>query len=101
MITDSEASANVTEERSIDELAKIVRKSGYSPLTDAEIDRLMAYNAQVAVHAAQTEAQIQALRDAHQSWIDETRVSSERAEAAFRDACAIRAEFAAVSHEQA
>lgn len=99
MTTDSEIT--VAEERSIDELARIVRKSGYSLLTDAEIDRLMAYNAQVAVHAAQTEAQIQALREAHQSWIDETRVSSERAEAAFRDACSIRAEFAAVSDEQA
>lgn len=99
MTTDSESVA--AEERSIDELSKIVRKSGYSLLTDAEIDRLMAYNAQVAVHAAQTEAQIQALRDAHQSWIDETRVSSERAEAAFLGACAIRAEFAAVSDEQA
>lgn len=98
MTTDSET---VAEERSIDELSKIVQKSGYSLLTDAEIDRLMAYNAQVAVRAAQTEAQIQALREAHQNWINETRVSSERAEAAFLGACAIRAEFAAVSDEQA
>lgn len=103
MTTDSNASVATTEEqrepRTMDEIAQVVRKSGYSPLTDTEIDRYMAYRTEQAVKLAQIDAQSAALDRAHQKWLEECRTAQARAEESFRRAMSVRAEFAAVSDE--
>lgn len=101
MTTDSSAGVATVEEpqepRTIDEIAKVVRKSGYSLLTDEEIERYMSYRAEMAVKLAKIEAQSAALDRAHEKWIEECRAAQARAEESFKRAAAVRAEFAAVS----
>lgn len=103
MTTDSSvdvATAEVPREpRTIDEIAQVVRKSGYSLLTDEEIERYMTYRAEQAVKLAQIDAQSAALDRAHEKWIEECRAAQSRAEESFQRAVSVRAEFAAVSHE--
>lgn len=103
MTTDSSASVETAEERSeprtMDEIAQVVRKNGYSLLTDEEIERYMAYRAEQAVRLAQIDAQSAALDRAHAQWLEECRSAQKRAEENFKKAVAVRTEFAAVSDE--
>lgn len=103
MTTDSSidvaASEETREPRTIDEIAQVVRKSGYSPLTDEEIDRYMEYRAEQAVKLAQIDAQSAALDRAHEKWLEECRAAQSRAEESFQRAVSVRTEFAAVSRE--
>lgn len=103
MTTDSSAAVATAEEqrepRTMDEISQVVRKSGYSLLTDEEIDRYLAYRAEQAVKLAQIDAQSAALEQAHEKWIEECRAAQQRAEESFRQAVAVRTEFAAVANE--
>lgn len=107
MTTDSDITTveSVAEEtptpRSIDEIARVVKRSGYSLLSDEEVERYVEYRSKVAVERAEIEAQTKAAQEAHDLYRQQAREAYERAETAFRQACETRAEFAAVSDEQA
>ena len=102
MTTDSET-RQVAEEhpRSIDEIARVVRRSGYSLLTDEEVERYVAYREEVAVKRASVEEQSRVLKEAHDAYRQQAREEYERAHETFQRACDVRTEFKAVTDEQA
>lgn len=103
MTTDSNKDIATVEEprepRTIDEIAHVARKNGYSLLNDEEIDRYIAYLTEQAAKLAQIEAQSAALDRTHEKWIEECRAAQQRTEESFRQAVAVRTEFAAVANE--
>lgn len=103
MTTDSsvEVAEPTPEPRSIDEIARVVERSGYSLLTDEEIDRYVEWRSRIAVERAEIDAQTQAMQEAHDAYRKQAREAYERAEETFRKACEERARFEAVSDESA
>ena len=103
MTTDSsvEIAEQPREPRSIDEIARVVERSGYSLLTDDEIERYVEWRSKIAVEHAEIEAQAQAMQEAHDAYRKQAREAYERAEETFRKACEERARFEAVSDESA
>lgn len=103
MTTDSsvELAEQTPEPRSIDEIARVAEKSGYSLLTDEEIERYVEWRSKIAVERAEIEAQAQAMQEAHDAYRKQAREAYERAEETFRKACEERARFEAVSDESA
>lgn len=96
-----EATEPIAEPRSIDEIARITERSGYSLLTDEEIDRYVEWRSKIAVERANIESQTQTMQEAHDAYRKQAREAYERAEETFRRACEERARFEAVSDEQA
>lgn len=97
MTTDSEA----TENRTVSEIADIVARQGYSTLTDAEIDEYVEWVSELraARHEAVMRCEL-AISQGEQLRAD-AQAARERADEAFRQACAAAPGFAEVSHEQA
>lgn len=96
MTTDSE-----TAEKTISEIADIVGRQGYSTLTDAEIERYVEWVSELraARHEAVMRSEL-AIAQGDQLRAD-AQAARERADEAFRQACAAAPGFTEVGHEQA
>lgn len=97
MTTDSET----TEKKTIAEIADIVGRQGYSTLTDAEIEEYVEWVSELraARHEAVMRCEL-AIAQGEQLRAD-AQEARERADEAFRQACAAAPGFTEVSHEQA
>lgn len=104
MTTDSssvaaELAEEQTQERTIEEIAKIVQRQGYSLLADAEIDRYLEWMSEVkaASHAAVERTKLM-MAQGEQMRAD-AQAAYERAQANFRAACAAAPAFEVVTEE--
>ena len=104
MTTDSssvtaELAEEQTQERTIEEIAKIVQRQGYSLLTDAEIDRYLEWMSEVkaASHEAVERTRL-AMAQGEQMRAD-AQAAYERAQANFQAACAAAPAFEVVTEE--
>lgn len=70
--------------RSIDELSKL---GTYQGMTDEEIEKLMAYNARIAVERADAEARAKAIDAQTQAMKEQAQTKAEEAMEAFKHAC--------------
>lgn len=90
-----------TEKKTISEIADIVARQGYSTLTDAEIEEYVEWVSELraARHEAVMRSEL-AIAQGEQLRAD-AQAARERADEAFRQACAAAPGFTEVSHEQA
>lgn len=90
-----------TTKKTISEIADIVARQGYSTLTDAEIDEYVEWVSELraARHEAVMRCEL-AISQGEQLRAD-AQAARERADEAFRQACAAAPGFAEVGHEQA
>ena len=97
MTTDSE----VSDKRTVSEIADIIKRQGYSTLTDAEIDEYVEWVSEVraARHEAVMRCEL-AISQGEQLRAD-AQAARERADEAFRRACAACPGFEVVADEQA
>ena len=97
MTTDSDA----VERKTVSEIADIVKRQGYSTLTDAEIEEYVEWVSEVraARHEAVMRCEL-AISQGEQLRAD-AQAARERADDAFRRACAASPGFEVVSDEQA
>lgn len=97
MTTDSE----VDDKRTVSEIADIIKRQGYSTLTDAEIDEYVEWVSEVraARHEAVMRCEL-AISQGEQLRAD-AESARERADEAFRRACAASPGFEVISDEQA
>lgn len=98
MTTDSEVAA---EKKTIAEIADIIKRQGYSTLTDAEIDEYIEWVSELraARHEAVMRSEL-AISQGEQLRAD-AQAARERADEAFRMACATAPAFKEVGYEQA
>ena len=87
------------QERTIEEIAKIVQRQGYSLLADAEIDRYLEWMSEVkaASHEAVERTRL-AMAQGEQMRAD-AQAAYERAQANFQAACAAAPAFEVVTEE--
>lgn len=104
MTTDSSdvATYEVTEDlTSLSDLLAHVNRDGYASLTDEQIERVVAYRAQVASEQAEVRQRLEASKAAHEALLAQAQATDAQMAAALASALERTPNFRSVSDEQA
>lgn len=87
--------------RTIEEIANVVRKSGYSLLSDEEIDRYIEWVSELRAASHESVERVRLSMAQGEQMRDDARKAYERAQSNFRRACSISPTFEVIADEQA